>query len=77
MLKSLERRLSNGKIRSYIKEEIPEDTTNEGIWYLAKSLEILSKADVAYFAEGWKTARGCRIEHRVAMSYGEIDIIEE
>ena len=46
------------------------------LWYLAKSLELLAEADVAYFAEGWDEARGCKIEHECAVQYG-IDRIEE
>ena len=45
------------------------------LWFLGKSLELLSNADVAYFADGWKDARGCRIEHECAKEYG-IQIIE-
>lgn len=43
--------------------------------YLARSIEFLAKADVAYFAPGWETARGCKIEHECAVEYG-IDRIE-
>lgn len=46
------------------------------LWYLAKSLELLAEADVAYFAEGWDEARECKIEHECAVQYG-IDRIEE
>ena len=45
------------------------------LWFLGKSLELLSDADVAYFAPGWKEARGCRIEHTCAVEYN-IDRIE-
>lgn len=45
------------------------------LWYLGKSLELLSTADVAYFAEGWEDARGCRIERECAEEYG-ITVIE-
>ena len=38
--------------------------------YLARSIADLAKADVAYFAKGWKQARGCKIEHRCAVEYG-------
>ena len=46
------------------------------LWFLAKSLELLSTADVAYFAKGWEEARGCRIENECAIEYG-IDVIED
>ena len=45
------------------------------LWYLAKSLECLSTADVAVFGNGWEDARGCRIENLCAREYG-IDTIE-
>ncbi|MBR0411067.1 MAG: hypothetical protein IJI25_08715 [Eubacterium sp.] len=38
--------------------------------FLAKSLELLADADIAYFAKGWQDARGCRIENVCAKEYG-------
>lgn len=38
--------------------------------YLARSIEYLAEADVAYFVEGWNRARGCKIEHQCASEYG-------
>lgn len=46
------------------------------LWYLAKSLELLAAADVAYFAKDWDQYRGCRIENTCAIEYG-IDVIED
>lgn len=46
------------------------------LWFLGKSLELLSTADVAYFAKGWDDFRGCRIEHECAIEYG-IAFIED
>ena len=40
------------------------------LWFLGKSLELLSTADIAYFAPGWEAARGCKIEHICAEEYG-------
>lgn len=45
------------------------------LWYLSKSLELLSSADIAAFATGWNKYRGCKIEHLCAKEYG-IDIID-
>ncbi len=45
------------------------------LWFLGKSLELLADADVAYFAPGWKDARGCIIEHDCAISYGIKSIV--
>lgn len=56
-------------IDSFIEENAP-DNANSGLWYLGKSLELLSTADCAYFAEGWQDYRGCKIEHECAVQYG-------
>lgn len=40
------------------------------LWYLGKSFELLSTADVAVFAKGWKEARGCKMEHEACKEYG-------
>lgn len=37
---------------------------------LGKSLILLGTADVAYFDDGWESARGCRIEHQCCLDYG-------
>lgn len=44
------------------------------LWFLGRSLEKLSLADKAFFADGWQEARGCKIEHDAAEAYG-IEII--
>ena len=41
------------------------------IYYLSKSIELLDKADGVVFMKGWQEARGCRIEHQVAVDYGK------
>lgn len=56
-------------IDSYFDDYKPS-TGNIALKYLAKSLELLADADVAYFAPGWKDARGCRIENECAIEYG-------
>lgn len=38
--------------------------------FLAKSLMVMADADAVYFADGWREARGCRIENRCAVAYG-------
>lgn len=45
------------------------------LWFLAKSLQFLSTADVAVFAKHWEEYRGCRIENTCAKEYG-IEVIE-
>lgn len=55
-------------------ENAPHDA--RPLWFLGKSLELLSTADCVYFAEGWENYRGCRIEHECTVEYG-IDIVGE
>ena len=54
-------------------QEAPTDA--KPLWVLGKSLELLSGADVAYFAQGWEDARGCVIEHDSALAYGIKSIV--
>lgn len=49
-------------------ESAPHDV--RPLWFLAKSLELLSTADIVFFADGWKDYRGCKIEHECAVQYG-------
>lgn len=44
--------------------------------FLAKSLENMSLCHVVFFCKGWEEARGCKIEHDVAVAYG-LEIIYE
>lgn len=62
-------------IDSYFEDYNPENGCVP-LKYLAKSLELLADADVAYFAKGWEDARGCKIENACAIAYG-IDVIED
>lgn len=75
--------------KNYLKERGEEDDIEvidsffqnapaeaKPLWFIAKSIELLSTADVAYFAKGWVDARGCRIENECAVEYG-IDVIED
>ena len=55
-------------------ENAPHDA--KPLWFLGKSLELLSTADVAYFCKGWDRYRGCKIENLCAVEYG-IDVIED
>lgn len=47
------------------------DDKVEPIFYLAKSLEYLANTDCVFFMKGWEKARGCKIEHQVAVEYGK------
>ena len=45
-------------------------TDAKPLWYLGKSLELLSTADVCIFVKGWENARGCKIENECCKQYG-------
>jgi len=62
-------------IASYYEGNAPERGI-VALKYLAKSIELLADADVAYFAKGWEDARGCRIENQCAIEYG-IEVVED
>jgi hypothetical protein len=47
------------------------------VCFLAKSIENMSLCHIVYFAKGWENARGCRIEHNIALNYGLEIIYEE
>lgn len=63
-------------IDSFIKEYPGEINKSIPVWYLGKSIQLLSQADVVYFGGEWRSARGCKIEYQVAENYG-IKIIQE
>lgn len=77
------------KIIQKVKEEYPDEEIEvidsffenaphdaKPLWFLGKSLELLSTADIAYFTNGWENYRGCKIENQCAIAYG-IDVIED
>ena len=45
------------------------------LWFLGKSFELLSTADIAFFCKDWEKYRGCQMEHKACEEYG-IKIIE-
>ena len=63
-------------IDSFIKDYPGEINKHVPVFYLGKSIQFLSEADIAYFGGDWRNARGCKIEHEIAEQYG-IKIIEE
>lgn len=49
--------------------DIDDDFKNP-LFYLGKSLELMSEADLIVFTQGWYDTRGCRIEYECAKRYG-------
>ena len=62
-------------IDSYFEDYNPEGGSVP-LKYLAKSLELLADADIAYFCKNWKAARGCSVEYVCATEYGITVIVE-
>lgn len=57
-------------IDSWIEEDVPESVKNPDVWYLAKSIELLSTAEYfigIQYEDFWK---GCCVEAHVAKLYG-------
>lgn len=73
IVKAVVERFGEVEVIDSFFESAPHDA--KPLWFLGKSLELLSNADYAYFADDWEDYRGCRIEHDCAVQYG-IDIIE-
>lgn len=63
-------------INSFLEDYPGEINKHIPVYFLGKSIELLSQADIAYFGGDWRNARGCKIEYEVADKYG-IKIIEE
>lgn len=56
-------------------DEAPKNV-DEAIWFLSKSIEYLAQADIIFFMKGWEKARGCKIEHEIAVEYDKEIIYE-
>ena len=52
------------------KDPAPAYAQNQRVYYLAKAIDILCRADKAYFMKGWEKADGCIIEHEICKRYG-------
>lgn len=79
------------RIEDYIKSEVNEDVEIidsyvqdapdecNPVFFLGLSLQFLSQADLAVFAQGYENARGCVIEREVCNKYGipAVTMLEE
>ena len=78
-----ERKIAAEKAKAILGEDVEvidsffENAPHEAkpLWFLGKSFELLSTADVAYFCKDWDKYRGCKMEHTACIEYG-IKIIE-
>ena len=51
-------------------ENAPADE-DVAIYMLSQSIRYIGKVDAVYFMKGWEKARGCKVEHQVAVEYGK------
>ena len=49
-------------------EGAPHDA--KPLWFLGKSFELLSTADIAVFVDNWPEYRGCVMENEACTKYG-------
>ena len=63
-------------INSFFEDYPGENKKYIPVWYLGKSIQLLSQADIVYFGSDWRNARGCKIEYEIANAYGIKAIIE-
>lgn len=64
-------------IDTFYTTELPKSVQNSGLFWLGASLMDMAKCDAVYFCAGWEKARGCKIEHDAAISYGMLVLYEE
>ena len=62
-------------VNTYIEQDAPKDV-NIPVYYLGKTIEIMSQCQAIYFCKGWDDARGCLVEHEIAKRYGYERIYE-
>lgn len=64
-------------VNNYFEDFLNSTVKNPPVYFLGKSLQKMSECDAVYFGGDFNKARGCRIEHAVAMEYGLEIIYEE
>ena len=64
-------------MKSYFETKYSKKLKNESLYFLSKSLKVLSKSDVIIMASGWENSRGCKIEYECARLYDIMVIYED
>lgn len=56
-------------VDNMVQEKAP-NVANTSLFCLGSSLVEISKCDYVVFLEGWREARGCKLEHDACEAYG-------
>ena len=58
-------------VDSFDTKDAPKEVYNPPVYYLGRTImNWLHSVDAVYFVDGWRDARGCRIEHEICKEYG-------
>lgn len=58
-------------VDSFDTKDAPVGVYNPPVYYLGRTImNWLHSVDAVYFVDGWRDARGCRIEHEICKEYG-------
>lgn len=58
-------------VESFCSKDAPAGVYNPSVYRLGKTIaNWLHSVDAVYFVDGWREARGCRIEHQICKEYG-------
>ena len=68
LIKKLEEQ--GNKVLDTVFENAPANE-DIAIYMLSQSIRYIGKVDGVVFMIGWESARGCKIEHQVAVEYGK------
>lgn len=74
-LKTIEKIANVEFINTIVEDKPPYETNHESIWYLGKSIELLSQCDILVCKKNVDNYNGCFIEKEIAKRYG-LEIIE-
>lgn len=62
-------------INTIVQDKPPYETNNQAIWYLGKSIELLSQCNILVCLKDVKDYNGCFIEKEIAKRYN-LELIE-
>ena len=68
IIEKVERYFGEVEVIDSFFKDAPHDA--KPLWFLGKSLELLSNANAIVLGKGWERSGGCRIEHECAIQYG-------